>query len=123
LKKIFTLLILFFVANEITHAQPINICTGYCTKDCDPNPYNKDPMTHLCTVSCLYQSDFGDPLNIDEAATYDYIAARAATFFQAILGGVASASPASVTAKFVECQNFRNKCLGTETTCSTDECP
>jgi hypothetical protein len=90
--------------------------------DCDPNPFNKDPITHNCTINCKYQSDFGFSTNIDEADTYNYIVGRAATFFQTILGGNTSHI---TTSRFVECPNDRVGCLGdTQTGCSdTTECP
>ncbi|HEY2726955.1 MAG TPA: hypothetical protein VGI61_07265 [Parafilimonas sp.] len=76
--------------------------------DCDPFPFNRDPMPpHHCIISCTYSSNFGDPSNIDEAATYDYISARATTFFQIILYG----NPFLLgTSQFTECENDRNTC-------------
>ncbi|MEP6684221.1 MAG: hypothetical protein ABJA35_13215 [Parafilimonas sp.] len=89
--------------------------------DCDPSPFNKDPITHNCTITCQYQSDFGVSTNIDEATTFNYIIARAATFFQTILGGNTSHI---TTSRFVECENDRVGCLGdTHTSCSDNtEC-
>lgn len=78
-----------------------------------------------CTL-CGYQSNFGVITANSQDKTYDYIAGRAATFFQAILGGIASSL---TTTKFVECPNYRNKCTpGSEADnnggCNNgDECP
>ncbi|MBS1744963.1 MAG: alpha/beta hydrolase [Bacteroidetes bacterium] len=96
-----------------------------------------DPLCHTCTADpsnlfvkpdgmggcklCGYQSNFGTQNNT-AAGTYDYIAARATTFFQTILGGATSNISAS---RFVECENKRVTCTGTTNSgCSNDtQCP
>ncbi len=75
-----------------------------------------------CITLCNYHSNFGVATANTQALTYDYIAARAATFFQTILGN----STANIsTTKFVECENKRVKCSGTTNSgCSDDAvCP
>ncbi len=72
-------------------------------------------------ATCTYKSDFGTSAP-DQDATYDYIAGRAATFFQTILG---SGTANITTSRFVECVNDRVTCTGTTTTTScsdTDGC-
>ncbi|MBS1744736.1 MAG: hypothetical protein JST21_01055 [Bacteroidetes bacterium] len=90
---------------------------GTCTTD--PDPFLK-PGTGSCTL-CGYQSNFGTDANNSDK-TYDYIAGRAATFFQTILGGDTSTI---TTTRFVECENNRVTCNGTTTTgcTNTDTCP
>ncbi|MBS1745506.1 MAG: hypothetical protein JST21_04985 [Bacteroidetes bacterium] len=65
--------------------------------DCDYTDPN-------CSIP--FQSDFGTGLTND-TAVYDYICARAATFFQSIIGGTASML---TNTKFVECANYRVTC-------------
>lgn len=66
-------------------------------------------LPSTCTP-CGYQSNFGGNFGT-QGATYDYIASRAATFFQAIIGGVATslATPGH-NSKFVEQLNLRYGC-------------
>lgn len=54
---------------------------GTCTSS--SNPFKK-PGTGSTCLQCSYRSNFGTNYN-NQIATYDYLASRAATFFQAIL--------------------------------------
>ncbi len=67
-------------------------------------------------ATCTYKSDFGT-LATNQDATYDYIAGRAATFFQTILG---SGTANITTSRFIECVNDRVTCTGTTTTSCSD---
>lgn len=59
-----------------------------------------------CSTPGCYQSNFGTTATTTDA-TLDYIAGRAASFFQAIQGGIAASLN---TTTFVECANYRIKC-------------
>lgn len=89
---------------------------GTCT--IDPNPFFKPNLSDC--IECLYKSNFGTSANSQEK-TYDYIAGRAAIFFQTIIGLATSNINKS---RFVDCENNRITCTGiTTTSCSdTDEC-
>jgi hypothetical protein len=79
---------------QMAHGLDDN-CTG-CTAHPVPG------YTLKCQPCTGYYSDFGDPSNTDQTTTYDYLASRAATFFQAIITG--TTGDVTVT-KFVEAQN------------------
>lgn len=90
---------------------------GTCTNNADS--FLK-PGATVC-IQCSYRSNFGTANNTAEK-TYGYIAGRAATFFQTIIGS----STANINRfRFVDCENNRVTCTGSTTTgCSdTDECP
>jgi len=94
---------------------------GTCTFD-PTNLFVKPGMGSSC-IKCTYQSNFGtDANNTDK--TYDYIAGRAATIFQTIIGGSTYYSNITTT-RFVECENNRVTCDGTTSTgcADTDTCP
>jgi hypothetical protein len=95
---------------------------GTCTSN--PNLFLRpDTSGGSGCIKCAYQSNFGtDANNTDK--TYDYIAGRAATIFQTIIGGASYYSNITTT-KFVECENDRVTCEGTTTTgcADTDTCP
>lgn len=64
-----------------------------------------------CTL-CGYQSNFGVPTANTQDLTYEYIAGRAATFFQAIISNTAASLNApAYNSKFVEAENKRYTCL------------
>jgi len=78
-----------------------------------------------CSTPGCYQSDFGtSAINTDQ--TLDYIAGRAATFFQAILQGISGTLFSNGNdSKFTECENERVKCSLTDAGgCADDNtCP
>ncbi|MEP6466779.1 MAG: alpha/beta hydrolase [Parafilimonas sp.] len=95
----------FYLDRQMYHGLDDD-CVG-----CTANPMAG--FTKQCDVCMGYFSNFGVAANTNEATTYEYIATRAATFFQTILGGDISHIS---TTKFVECENNRLKCLGNTTT-------
>jgi hypothetical protein len=87
----------------------------------DPSNLSKDKQCDTCS----YQSDFGTG-SINSDQTLDYIAGRAATFFQAILGGISTSLVANGNvSKFTECENKRVECNTTDAGGCRDEdvCP
>ncbi len=84
--------------------------------DCDAHHGLDDDCS-----TCTYTSNYGTSAS-NQAQTYDYIAARAATFFQTILGSTTSNIS---TSRFVECENTRVRCTGTTTSGCSDskQCP
>lgn len=58
-----------------------DVTCGTCTLN--PNPFKKPGMFSNC-VQCGYKSNFGTLYN-NQTQTFDYIAGRVATFFQAII--------------------------------------
>lgn len=88
----------------------------------DPDLFKKtDTVNHTC-MPCGYQSNFGVPTANTSELTYNYIASRVATFFQAIL----SNTTGNVTkTSFFECENYRHSCGSdsySNTSCLTN-CP
>jgi hypothetical protein len=100
------------------HAHNIS-CELYLDCQAGHGLDNDDPSCVSCSTHpgdytrksdcslCGYQSNYGVITANTQDKTYDYIAGRAATLFQAKLGGIASLL---TTTKFVECPNYRNKC-------------
>jgi hypothetical protein len=88
---------------QMKHGLDGNDNCGTCTSD--PDPFKKLYQS-TCTI-CGYKSNFGVPTANTTELTYNYIASRVATFFQAILskttGNVSKTS-------FVECENYRHNC-------------
>jgi len=80
--------------------------------DCEmsTNPFEKPNATATACIQCGYQSNFGTSAN-SESLTFDYIAGRAATFFQAI---ITSNTGIIVNKKFVEQENKRYGCGTTD---------
>jgi hypothetical protein len=74
---------------------------------CSGSHFKKNPGC----IDCAYTSNWGAKLAYNQSNTYQYIAGRAATFFQIILYG----SPNSLnTSKFIECENYRHTCAPTD---------
>lgn len=98
--------------NTISCELYLDCEAGHGLNDDDPDCtsctlYPGDYRRKSNCLACLYQSNFGVLTANTQEKTYDYMAGRAATFFQAIMGGLASSL---VTTRFVECPNYRNKC-------------
>jgi NAD(P)H-flavin reductase len=74
--------------------------------DCNcPNDSQKKIKSGVC-ISCSFQSNFGTTAT-DRSGVELYIAQRIATFFQAVLGGIAGNLGRRV---FIECKNTRVGC-------------
>jgi len=74
-------------------------------------------------VACVFDSDFGTAFP-NSGLVMEYMAARAATFFQRILAGVPLAM-LTTDSKFVECVNNRHTCSPAEENagcCNGDTC-
>ena len=56
-------------------------------------------------TSTAYLTNFGLPVTVDLSTVNDYIAARTAVFFQAILNGTVGSFGG--TSKFISCEDFR----------------
>jgi hypothetical protein len=96
-----------------THDANCHVCGGYPSK-----------LLPTC-IPCNYRSNFGCDVT-DADHTYEYMASRGASFFQAILGGLSTNTLMLAGAsKFVECQNKRNKCTTADDNagcCNADNC-
>jgi hypothetical protein len=93
---------------EMEHGLDNDDACGTCTLSTDPF---KKPGTGSTCLQCSYQSNFGTNAN-SEVLTYDYLASRVATFFQAILTGKTGKV---MIKKFVEIQdNYYDVCNNTD---------
>ncbi|MEP6466855.1 MAG: hypothetical protein ABJB05_11155 [Parafilimonas sp.] len=81
---------------------------GTCTSSTDP--FKKPGIMSGTCIQCAYQSNFGTLAN-SQMLTYDYMAGRIATFFQAI---ITNNTNIPVNNKFVEQINNRYGCMGTD---------
>ncbi len=89
---------------EMRHGLDNDDACGTCTFS--TNLFEKPNATNTACIQCGYKSNFGTSAN-SQSLTYDYIAGRAATFFQAI---ITSHTSVVINKKFVEQENKRYGC-------------